>query len=131
MKKYVLINYVIFLLLILLGTSRHIIASGIVKYSICKNNVADAVVTSNDNYHAVNIQLTSDATEEFSELTGKNINQRLEILFKDKVVVVAIVKAKITSGSIQLQTKSKEEAETLAKDILNYTSTKSCGVISQ
>ena len=131
MKKYLLINNVIFLLLILLGISSHIMASSIVKYSICKNNVADAVVTSNDNYHTVNIQLTTDATKEFSELTGKNINQRLEILFKDNVVVGAIIKTKITSGRIELRAKTKKEAETLTKKILNDTPTKSCGIISQ
>ena len=103
----------------------------ILKYSICKNNVADAVASYTDHYHAVNIQLTPSATKDFAELTEQNTGKFLEIQFKGYAVMWPLIKAKNSSGSIQLEVESKEEADTLAKDILNYAPQESCGVINQ
>lgn len=103
----------------------------ILKYSICKNNVVDAVASYDDHYHTVNIRLTPSATKEFAEFTEQNIGKYFEILFKGEAVTWPFIKDKISSGSIQLKVKSKKEADTLAKDILNYAPQEPCGVVNQ
>jgi preprotein translocase subunit SecD len=106
-------------------------ASDILKYSICQNNIAKAFVYSQDDYHAVDIQLTPKATEEFSKLTKENIGRRLEILFKNEVVLSAIIMDKIGSGGIRLNAMSEKEANKLLNNILNHVPEQPCGIMYQ
>ena len=104
-------------------------ASDILRYSLCQNNIANAFTYSHKDYHAVGIQLTQHATEAFAKLTKENIGRRLEILFRNKVVVSAAITDDIKSGQIQLKAMSEREANKLLEEILNQSPKRPCGVM--
>ena len=114
-----------------LGANK-ILATDMLRYWVCENNIEKAFVSSNGNYHTVNIQLTPSATKEFSKLTKKNIGGRLEILvkndIKNNIIVDTTIMDSIESGQIFIKFMYEKDANKFIKDIIENAPDQPCGV---
>ncbi|TAL17602.1 hypothetical protein EPN96_04595 [bacterium] len=69
--------------------------------------------------YSVIAELNFEEMRVFRELTKENVGRRLEVSFQGRVLMGAIVKAEIESGTMNvLRTNDKEEALALVRELL-------------
>jgi len=101
-------------------------ASDSLKYFLCPDLISDAWLKSENGNHYVHIQLTPQATDDFSKITEKNIGRRLEVLYNTEVVLSAKIMARINSGSMIISAMSENKAHNLIKCILDKDPKRPC-----
>ena len=103
---------IIFLLVLFCSIT---IAQETINYSLSKEKFDTLSMESlGDSIFTVFIKLNSAATKEFSKITENNIGKRLNIIFKDSVLISAVIKGKISSGLLSVsEFTNAEEAKNI------------------
>ena len=104
--------------------------TNILRYALCKSNVAQTRVVGHDNNFSVIINLSQSSVEEFKNITAKNVGKRLTIVIDDAIITSAIIESEIDSGVIASSQMTETDAKNLQQRILNA-SEKPCGLVIQ
>lgn len=105
---------------LLLTTASFADESETVKYELSPGNIIRVMIL-NDSPPKLDVVaiLNFEESKAFAALTKKNIGNKLEILFKGRILTKAVVRDEIERGSIGvLCTSDKDEALSLVRELL-------------
>lgn len=80
------------------------------RYALEPEHIECAVIRQQQNKFSVQIQLNKAETARFAELTQRHVGQRLQVVNADWILVQAIIRAEINSGSVSISDWDDEES---------------------
>lgn len=80
------------------------------KYVLEPEHIECAVIRQQQNKYSVQIQLNKAETARFADLTQRHVGQSLQVVNADRILVQAIIRAEINSGSISISDWDDEES---------------------
>lgn len=87
------------------------------QYVLNKEKVRCAKFLEGVDKTTVQFFLTDEETARFADLTERHIGQKLQVVYKDRVLVNAVVRGRIESGSISTTELEVEEGLTIIREL--------------